>query len=130
MASSLIRLHPNDNVLIARETLTLGAEVSIDGTLRKIRAQVPAGHKIAATKISKNAVILKYDTPIGIATRDVEPGEHLAILSAGAYGFTMSSNYNTRGRAAEVMVDGSKIHLIRERETIQSLFANEKVLPA
>jgi diaminopimelate decarboxylase len=60
----------------------------------------------------------------------VEPGEHLAILSAGAYGFTMSSNYNTRGRAAEVMVDGSKIHLIRERETIQSLFVNEKVLPA
>ncbi len=77
MASSLIRLHPNDNVLIAREPLTLGAEVSIDGTMRRIRAQVPAGHKIAATKIEKDAVILKYDTPIGVATRDVEPGEHL-----------------------------------------------------
>jgi len=51
-------------------------------------------------------------------------------LSAGAYGFTMSSNYNTRGRAAEVMVDGSTIHLIRERESIESLFANEKLLPA
>ena len=42
----------------------------------------------------------------------------------------MSSNYNTRGRAAEVMVDGAKVHLIRERETIESLFANEKLLPA
>jgi diaminopimelate decarboxylase len=60
----------------------------------------------------------------------VEPGDQLAILSAGAYGFTMSSNYNTRGRAAEVMVDGAKVHLIRERETIESLFANEKLLPA
>lgn len=60
----------------------------------------------------------------------VEPGDQLAILSAGAYGFTMSSNYNTRGRAAEVMVDGAQVHLIRERETIESLFANEKVLPA
>jgi diaminopimelate decarboxylase len=61
---------------------------------------------------------------------NVQPGDQLAILSAGAYGFTMSSNYNTRGRAAEVMVDGSTIHLIRERESIESLFANEKILPA
>ena len=63
-------------------------------------------------------------------TLKVAPGDRLAILSAGAYGFTMSSNYNTRGRAAEVMVDGSAVHLIRERETIESLFANEKLLPA
>ena len=61
---------------------------------------------------------------------NVQAGDQLAILSAGAYGFTMSSNYNTRGRAAEVMVDGSIIHLIRERESIESLFANEKLLPA
>jgi diaminopimelate decarboxylase len=60
---------------------------------------------------------------------NVQPGDQLAILSAGAYGFTMSSNYNTRGRAAEVMVDGSTTHLIRERESIESLFANERLLP-
>jgi diaminopimelate decarboxylase len=59
----------------------------------------------------------------------VQPGDYLAILSAGAYGFTMSSNYNTRGRAVEVMVDGNQVHIIRERETIESLFANEKLLP-
>jgi diaminopimelate decarboxylase len=61
---------------------------------------------------------------------NVQAGDQLAILSAGAYGFTMSSNYNTRGRAAEVMVDGSTIHLIRERESIESLFANERLLPS
>ncbi len=59
----------------------------------------------------------------------VAPGDLLAIRSAGAYGFTMSSNYNTRARAAEVMVDGEKAHLIRERETLAQLFANERRLP-
>lgn len=44
------------------------------------------------------------------------PSDLLAITSAGAYGLTMSSNYNTRGRAAEVMVDGAAVHLIRQRE--------------
>lgn len=68
---------------------------------------------------------LGRDRPLKVAQ-----GDQLAILSAGAYGFTMSSNYNTRGRAAEVMVDGSTVHLIRERESIESLFANEKILPA
>jgi diaminopimelate decarboxylase len=53
----------------------------------------------------------------------------LAIRSAGAYGFTMSSNYNSRPRAAEVMVDGSQMHLIRERESIASLWAGEHLLP-
>ncbi|MFA5243202.1 MAG: diaminopimelate decarboxylase [Sulfuricella sp.] len=56
-------------------------------------------------------------------------GDLLAIMSAGAYGMSMSSNYNTRPRAAEVMADGSSIHLVREREQIAQLFASEKPLP-
>lgn len=55
-------------------------------------------------------------------------GDLLAVRSAGAYGFTMSSNYNSRPRAAEVMVDGDKSHLVRERETLASLYAGESVL--
>lgn len=51
----------------------------------------------------------------------------LAVKSAGAYGMSMASNYNTRGRAAEVLVDGDKMHLIRARESIASLFAEEKI---
>ncbi|HEV8689627.1 MAG TPA: diaminopimelate decarboxylase [Ideonella sp.] len=58
----------------------------------------------------------------------VEPGDVLAVLSAGAYGMTMASNYNTRPRAAEVMVDGDKVHLIRERESVTQLFANERLI--
>ena len=58
----------------------------------------------------------------------IEEGDLIALLSAGAYGMTMSSNYNTRGRAAEVIVDGDKLHLVRQRETIESLFALEQVL--
>ncbi len=56
-------------------------------------------------------------------------GNLLAVRSSGAYGFTMSSNYNSRPRAAEVMVDGDQVHLVRERETIESLFAGERILP-
>jgi diaminopimelate decarboxylase len=59
----------------------------------------------------------------------VHEGDLLAILSAGAYGMTMSSNYNTRPRAAEVMVDGDQLHLIRKREEISQLFAGESTLP-
>lgn len=53
----------------------------------------------------------------------------LAVLSAGAYGFCMSSNYNSRARAAEVIVDGTESHLVREREDIASLFAGESLIP-
>ena len=58
----------------------------------------------------------------------VEQGDVLAVMSAGAYGMSMSSNYNTRPRAAEVMVDQSQVHVIREREEVSQLFATEKVL--
>jgi diaminopimelate decarboxylase len=55
----------------------------------------------------------------------IQEGDLLAVRSAGAYGFVMGSNYNSRGRAPEVLVDEDKIHLIRERETIESLWALE-----
>jgi diaminopimelate decarboxylase len=56
-------------------------------------------------------------------------GALLAVRSSGAYGFSMASNYNTRPRPAEVMVDGSDIHLVRRRETVAELFDGESVLP-
>jgi diaminopimelate decarboxylase len=59
----------------------------------------------------------------------LQEGDLLAIMSAGAYGMSMASNYNTRPRAAEVMVDGDQTYLIREREKVADLFALEKVLP-
>ncbi len=59
----------------------------------------------------------------------VQENDVLAVLGAGAYGFVMSSNYNSRGRAAEVMVDGGQAYLIRERESIESLWDKEHMLP-
>ncbi|MEP6388647.1 MAG: diaminopimelate decarboxylase [Halioglobus sp.] len=56
-------------------------------------------------------------------------GDLLAIFGAGAYGFVMSSNYNSRGRAAEIMVDGDSAHLVRARETLTDLLRNEHLLP-
>ena len=57
----------------------------------------------------------------------ISQGDLVAVMSAGAYGMSMSSNYNTRPRAAEVMVAGEVMQLIRERETVQQLFAGEKL---
>lgn len=67
---------------------------------------------------------LGKDRPLSIKAKDL-----LAVRSAGAYGFTMSSNYNTRPKAAEVMVDGSQYQVIRPRETVQQLFSTETLLP-
>ncbi len=58
----------------------------------------------------------------------IESGDLLAVRSAGAYGFTMSSNYNSRPRAVEIMVDGDKAVVVRERETIESLYHGEHLL--
>jgi diaminopimelate decarboxylase len=60
----------------------------------------------------------------------VQPGDRLAILSAGAYAMAMAGNYNSRPRAAEVMLDGKQAHLIRERESVRELFAHEKLIPS
>ena len=58
----------------------------------------------------------------------LQQGDLLAVLSAGAYGMVMSSNYNTRPRAAEILVDGITAHLVRPRETVESLFAGEQTV--
>jgi diaminopimelate decarboxylase len=55
----------------------------------------------------------------------VVPGDLLAILDTGAYGMSLSSNYNTRGRAAEVLVDGKTVRLVRRRESFEDLIRNE-----
>ena len=74
--------------------------------------------------ICESGDFLGHDRPLA-----VEPGDLLAILSAGAYGMAMSSNYNTRPRVAEVMVDGDRTHLVRRRETVEELYALENRLP-
>lgn len=74
--------------------------------------------------ICESGDFLAHDRKLALATGDL-----VAILSAGAYGMTMSSNYNTRPRAAEVIVDGEQMILVREREPLESLFALEHRLP-
>lgn len=66
---------------------------------------------------------LGHDRKLGLMNGDL-----LAVMSAGAYGMSMSSNYNTRPRAAEVMVDKDTVHIIRQRETIDQLIAGEQIL--
>ncbi|MBU1664651.1 MAG: diaminopimelate decarboxylase [Gammaproteobacteria bacterium] len=75
--------------------------------------------------VCESGDFLGHDREMALAEGDL-----LAICSAGAYGMSMSSNYNTRPRAAEVMVDGGDSHLVREREPLAALFQHERVLMA
>mgnify|MGYP002789768363 CR=1 FL=1 len=74
--------------------------------------------------VCESGDFLGHDRDLALAEGDL-----LAVMSAGAYGMSMASNYNTRPRAAEVLVDGREVHLIRARETAESLFALERRLP-
>jgi diaminopimelate decarboxylase len=74
--------------------------------------------------VCESGDFLGHDRELALAEGDL-----VAIMSAGAYGMSMSSNYNTRPRAAEVMVDGEAFHIIRARESFEHLIATEKFLP-
>jgi len=98
-----------------------------------------AFHDITPVTVDQPRAVRRYDVvgPVcesgDFLGRDrelgIEAGDLLAVVSAGAYGFVMSSNYNTRPRAAEVMVDGAAFHVVRRRETVEELYASESVLP-
>ncbi|MBU1236936.1 MAG: diaminopimelate decarboxylase [Gammaproteobacteria bacterium] len=136
----------NAGLLLTRvETLKHGAEKNfavVDAAMNDLMrpALYDAWHDIV--KVSRG------DTPSETQTYDIvgpicesgdflgqarslalAEGDLLAVMSAGAYGMAMSSNYNSRPRAAEVMVDGADIHLIRRREEVTELFAAESLLP-
>ena len=74
--------------------------------------------------VCESADFLAHDRELALAAGDL-----LAIRSAGAYAMAMSSNYNARPRACELMVDRNRVHVARRRETIDSLFAGESPLP-
>jgi diaminopimelate decarboxylase len=93
-------------------------------TIQPVRKSDAAGQLYEVVgPICETGDFLGHARQMGVAAGDV-----LAVMSAGAYGMSMSSNYNTRPRAAEVMVDGAVTHLIRERETVRQLYAAEKIV--
>ena len=113
----------------------------VDGAMNDLirPALYQAWQEIVPVKVNHQATLKTYDVVGPVCeTGDflgkdrelaISQGDLLVVRSAGAYGFTMSSNYNSRPRVAEVMVDGHSHHLIRERETIESLWQGESVLP-
>ncbi|HWU84226.1 MAG TPA: diaminopimelate decarboxylase [Rhodocyclaceae bacterium] len=86
--------------------------------------ELPARRWEVVGPVCESGDFLGHDRELAIASGDL-----LAIMSAGAYGMTMSSNYNTRPRAVEILVDGDQAHVVRRRETVAELFAPESILP-
>ncbi|HEX9686421.1 MAG TPA: diaminopimelate decarboxylase [Burkholderiales bacterium] len=89
-----------------------------------VRAGSGGAHYEIVGPVCETGDFLAHDRAL-----DLREGDLLAVMAAGAYGMSMSSNYNTRPRAAEVMVDGVQLHLIREREAVSELMAREMLLP-
>ena len=90
------------------------------------RPQPPGGETLrwdVVGPVCESGDWLGRDRPLALAE-----GDHLAVLSAGAYGMAMASNYNSRPRAAELMLDGEAVHLIRAREAVEELFAGERLI--
>jgi diaminopimelate decarboxylase len=94
------------------------------GVLPVTRREGPVKRYDIVGPVCESADFLARDRDLALAGGDL-----LAVMSAGAYGMTMSSNYNSRPRPAEVMVDGKTAHLVRDREVAESLFASERLLP-
>jgi diaminopimelate decarboxylase len=132
----------NAGVLLTRvEYLKLGESKNfciVDAAMNDLMrpALYDAYHEIVAVKpCTGNARVYEIVGPVCESgdflghdrTLNLQEDDLLAIKSAGAYGMSMASNYNTRGRAAEIMVDGDKVHVIREREQITDLFLLEKI---
>jgi len=89
----------------------------------------PAGREARSARydlvgpVCESADFLAHDRELALAAGDV-----LALMNAGAYGFAMASNYNSRPRPPEIIVDGGQMHVARARETISTLMAGEKLL--
>ena len=135
----------NAGVLLTRvEYLKSGAEKSfaiVDAAMNDLLrpSLYDAWHAVIPVKQGSAAPERAYDIVGPVCesgdwlardrTLSLAPGDLLAIRTAGAYGFVMSSNYNTRPRAAEVMVDGKQMHLARAREDVEDLMRGESLLP-
>jgi diaminopimelate decarboxylase len=134
----------NAGVLLTTvEYLKPGAEKNfciVDAAMTELmRPALYEAHHGIVPVLAKQTKSLKYDVVGPVCEsgdwlgRDrqlaVDEGDLLAILSAGAYGFVMASNYNTRPKPAEIMVDGKDAYVIRARENMQDLFASESILP-
>jgi diaminopimelate decarboxylase len=132
----------NAGVLLTRvEHLKQGTEkrfAIVDAAMNDlIRPALYDAYQHAVAVRSRAAPALTYDIVgpvcesgdfLGLErTLALEEGDLLAMLGAGAYGFCMSSNYNSRPRAAELLIDGATAHVVRQRESIESLFALEAV---
>lgn len=116
---------PSKNFVIVDAAMNDLVRPSLYGSFHRIEEVQQSGRAVGDVDvvgpICESGDFLAKDRQLA----EVRQGELLAVYSAGAYGFTMSSNYNTRPRAAEILVDGDKATVIRRRETYETLVANE-----
>ena len=105
-ANSLIRLHENDNVLITKTPISLGQE--IDSLALRARGQIPAGHKVAASQIPKGEPIRKYNAVIGVASRNIEPGDYVHSHNIELVDFERDPGFGLDVRAVDYVSESDR----------------------
>lgn len=106
----LIRLHPRDNVLIARQALSLGQAVpELD---LRVRAQVPGGHKIAACDLPAGTPVRKYDAVIGVAARDIAAGDHVHAHNLSLVDFARDPGFCQDVRPVDFLPEAERAHFL------------------
>ncbi len=108
--SPLIRLHANDNVLVAKAPLSLGQELPELGV--RVRAQVPAGHKIAACRIAQGEQVRKYNAVIGVAARDLEPGDYVHTHNIEMVEFDRDPGFGLDVKPVDYVADADRAHFM------------------
>lgn len=104
--SELIRLHAADNVLIAKKMIALGQD--LPGLTARAKAQVPAGHKIAATRIAEGEPVRKYNAVIGVASRDIEPGDYVHSHNITLVDFDRDPGFGQDVRPVEYLPESER----------------------
>jgi diaminopimelate decarboxylase len=94
----------------------------IQPVVRRASAKLISGDVVGPVCESGDFLALARELP------EVESGDLLAVMSAGAYGFVMASNYNSRPRTPELLINGSEVHVIRERDSFEDIIRNEKIV--
>ena len=104
--SDLIRLHAADNVLIAKKMIALGQD--LPGLTARAKAQVPAGHKIAACRIAEGEPVKKYNAVIGVASRDIEPGDYVHSHNITLVDFDRDPGFGQDVRPVEYLPESER----------------------
>ena len=103
-----LRLHPDDHVAIAKTDLGEGAILAVDDAHVAVRHAIPTGHKVALTPVAAGDSVRRYGQVIGLARRDIAPGDHVHVHNLGVEDFAREPDFGADARAVDLVPEGER----------------------